>query len=145
VTAQLCLSPSASSCAPEMPGTGTMPVPGAPSCCERFDPQQTTSPVPARMAQTWFSPTATELAAPTPETVTGVPENGAESTPSWPELFEPQHWTVPSTTAQLVSPPAASALAGQHPCEAHWKKPGLQVNPHSLASHLLVECCGVAQ
>src|SRR5207245_268363 len=65
--------------------------------------------------------------------------------PSCPTSFAPQHATEPSTTAHVVSPPAASALAGQHPCEAHWKKPGLQVNPHLLASHLLVACCGVAQ
>src|SRR5229473_2573507 len=126
VTAQLWRSPSASSCAAEMPGTVTGPLPAAPSCSERFAPQHTTPPVPARMAQAWPSPTATELAVPTPGTSIGLS-------------------LKPATTAQVVSPPAASAPAGQQPWEGHWKKPGLQVKPQLLASHLLVACCGVAQ
>jgi hypothetical protein len=70
----------------------------------------------------------------------------AGSMPSCQESLAPQQRTDPSTIAQVVSPPAASATAGQQLCPFRQrKKPGLQVKPQLLDSHLLVECCGVAQ
>src|SRR5712664_1580853 len=149
VAAQVCRSPSASDCTPETPGTLTGPLPTeTPSCAEPFAPQQLTSPVPARMAQTCLSPTATEPAAGTPGTGTGFADHPAPpgSVPSCQESLEPQHRTELSTTAQVVSPPAASDPAGQQRSPSpQMKKPGLQVKPQLLASHLFVAYCGVAQ
>src|SRR5438874_6437744 len=130
VRAQLWRSPSARACAFVTPVTlpGPRPATSA-SWPEAFAPQHQTSPVTAAIAQMCRSPTATEVAAGMPGTSTGFADHSASAGlyPNWPESFEPQHCTLPSTTTQVVSPPAASAVAGQHAgCEAQRKKP-LQV------------------
>jgi hypothetical protein len=81
-----------------------------------------------------------------PGTSTGFPDQPASAglKPSCPESFAPQHCTVPSTIAQLVSPPAARAVAWQQAvCDAQRKNPASQVNWHALDTQV-AEACGEA-
>src|SRR4051812_4912574 len=87
-----------------IPVTGVPPVrtyanvEAFPAWPSRFAPQQRTCPL-LISAHECESPSASAVAPETPTTVTGEVElaSWASPFPSWPELFWPQHRTVPSS------------------------------------------------
>src|SRR5690349_7091207 len=65
---------------------------------------------PLTTAQLWAAPAETAV-APDAITVVGVSLSSVVPSPSWPELFRPQHCTAPENVKpQLCPPPTDTAL-----------------------------------
>ena len=137
---------------PAATGVGRAVVVPSPSRPLPFDPQHITV-LSARSAHVCELPAATATASVSPETWMGDVSNSPiplTPLPSWPEAFEPQHCTVPSSfTTQVWSPVAAEAIREPgcrppvSPAGLAWTSPGpvarfataANANPMMIALH----------
>src|SRR5215218_3498430 len=117
VSAQVCLSPSASAVTVTPPSpdtvTGTLlfVVPPSPSWPKKLSPQHFTAPELVT-AQVWSRPALTATTPLRPETATGTLLSVVPASPSWPLALWPQHLTVPTlVNAQVCSAPTVTAVA----------------------------------